>query len=76
MIYNVYVQHYSKKKNKHLNTNYNTDLSEIGNILHCGLASVQKLIVYVVKYDDGCTKTRPECTFFGYLRKGLLQLDI
>ena len=40
-------------------------------MLHSGPASVQTFIVYVAKYGDVCTETRPECTLFGYLRKGL-----
>ena len=42
--------------------------SEIANMLHSGLASVQTF-VYVAKNGDACTDTRPECTLFGYLRK-------
>ena len=41
-------------------------------MLHSGLASVQTFIVYVAKYGDVCSETRPECTLFGFLRKGLL----
>ena len=42
-------------------------------MLYSCIASVQTFIEYVAKYGDVCTKTRPEYTLFGYLRKGLFQ---
>ena len=41
--------------------------SEIANILHSALASVQTFIVLVAKYGDQCLLklARPECTLFG-----------
>ena len=40
-------------------------------MLHSGPPSVQTSIVYVAKYGDVYTETKPECTLSGYLRKDL-----
>ena len=40
-------------------------------MLHSGPASLQTFMVYVAKYGDVCAETRPECTLYGYFRKGL-----
>lgn len=34
-----------------------------------GLASIETFFVHIAKYSVLCSKSRPECILFGYLRK-------
>lgn len=43
--------------------------------MHSDLASVQAFTVYASKYGVICTEAGPECTWFCYHRKGLLESE-